>query len=54
MVNKQKRNTEDGWTNIRIRTATVKRLRVAKANMELPLYDDVINTGLNLIEEEQK
>ena len=45
-----KRNSEDGWTNIRIRTETVKRLRKAKANMEVPLYDDVINHSLNLLE----
>ena len=48
--NKAKRN-EAGWKDIKVRDTTVKRLRIAKANMEVPVYDDVINVGLNLIEE---
>ena len=49
-----KKESKDGWANIRVRTTTLKRLRVAKAQMEVPLYDDVINTGLNLLEEDMK
>jgi hypothetical protein len=54
MKNTKAKDTEGKWRNIRIRFDTLKRLRVAKAQMELPLYDDVINTGLNLIDKEQK
>ena len=44
----------ENWQNIRIRSSTLKRLRFQKVQMEVPVYDDVIQVGLNLIDKENK
>lgn len=55
MKSKQiKSKPEENWQTIRIRTVTLKRLRFQKVQMEVPVYDDVIQVGLNLIDKEQK
>jgi hypothetical protein len=45
---------EGNWTDIKVKKTTVKRMQHLKVNMEVPTYDDVINAGLNLVEEEMK
>ena len=49
-----KSKPEENWQTIRIRTATLRRLRLIKAQMEVPVYDDVITAALNLLEEDLK
>jgi len=49
MANK-KPQRKDTWMNIRVRSMTVKRLRVDKASMDLPVYDDLINLALDELE----
>ncbi len=44
------KNTEEKWINIRVRKITVKRLRIAKAERELSVYDDLINIALDELE----
>ena len=52
MKNNKAKISEEKWANIRIRVLTLKRLRLLKPQMEVPLYDDVINFGLNKVQEE--
>jgi len=40
-----------GWVNIRVRRETVKRLKVGKAELELAVYDDLINLALDEMED---
>lgn len=47
MLGMAKKKPEENWQNIRIRTATLKRLRLVKAMMDVSVYDDVINAGLD-------
>lgn len=47
----QDKITEDNWVNIRVRRTTVKRLKIAKAEMELSIYDDLINIALNSLQQ---
>jgi hypothetical protein len=42
------------WTNIRIRRKTLKRLRVSKAENDLPVFDDVINLALDEIDKKKR
>jgi len=46
----QKPQVKDTWVNIRVRRTTVKRLKIDKAEMELGLYDDVVNLALDELE----
>jgi hypothetical protein len=39
---KIKTNKENGWTYIRIKLDTVKVLKIMKAELVLPTYDDMI------------
>jgi hypothetical protein len=54
MKNKKVLRDEGNWADIKIKKTTVKRLQHIKVDMEVPTYDLVINTGLDLIEEERK
>jgi len=50
-MGKQKvKSSEEKWINIRVRRITVKRLRIAKAERELSVYDDLINMALDELE----
>ena len=45
-----KPQTKERWVNIRVRQTTSKRLRVDKADMDLKVYDDLINLALDELE----
>ena len=49
-----KKEMEDGWTNIRIRKDTLKRLRVMKAMEGDVMFDDTIDKSLDLLERKLK
>jgi hypothetical protein len=54
MSKKKLKRDEGEWCDIKIRKATRKRLGFFKNQMEAPLYNDVINYSLNLLEKDFK
>jgi len=42
-MKKENKEIISKWKNIRIKTETIKRVRVLKANLEMSTYDDVLN-----------
>ena len=48
-----KKQYEQGITTVQITTNTLKRLRMIKAGFDYSTFDEVINVGLNLLEDNQ-
>ena len=54
MAKKKAKRDKSSWDNICLRKTTIKRMKIIKAYMEVPTYDDIINEGLDLVEKENK